>query len=148
MESIKKAQKCNNNKAQVLNHSGEMYLGMGRVQEAEELFKKAEKEDPRWAYSYINHAVLVLQMTQDFIQCAKLLDKAITVDPSCVTAYLQKAQLHMLLQEWENAKDALERGLKEARTSTDLHQVFAMKETVKYQLEATEKYSASLKTGN
>ena len=148
MESIKKAQKCNGNKAQVLNHSGEMYMGMGRVQEAEEFFKKAEKEDKRWAYSYINHAILVLQINQDFIECAKLLDRAIAVDPSCVTAYLQKAQLHMLLQEWDNAKEALENGLKEARTSTDLHQVYAMKETVKYQLEATEKYSASLKTTN
>lgn len=145
---MKRALKCNQNKAQVLNHFGELYLTMGRVQEAEDCFKKAQKEDPRWAYSYVNHAVLIIQTTQDCLACGKLLDKALAVDPSCVNAYLQKAQLHMLLQEWEQTKEMLEKGLKEARTEIDIQQVCALQETVKYQLEATEKYQATLKAEN
>lgn len=147
IESMKRGLACGDpNRAQVLNHFGELYLSMGRVKEAEDCFAKAQKENPRWVYSYVNQATLVLQTQQDYLGAGKLLKKAMTIDKTCVSVYLQMAQLHMLCQEMEEATEMLDKGLQEARTENDMQQVFAMKETMTYQRAAMDKYQDSLKT--
>ena len=110
---MKRALACSGNKAQAYNHFGELYMTMGRLGEAEDCFVKAQKADPRWAYAYVNQAVLALQKSQDCLTANSLLEKAIKVDPTCVNAYLQMAQLHMLLQEWDPTKEMLEKAFKE-----------------------------------
>ena len=126
IENMKRAVACGRNRVQVQNHFGELYLGMGRLAEAEAAFKKAIELDPLWAYSYVNQAMIALQMTQDYLKAANLLKKAIEVDPNCIPAYLQLSQLHMLLQEWDDKKETLDKALKVARTDTDLKSVCSM----------------------
>lgn len=94
MESMKRAVACGKNRAQVFNHFGELCMAMGLFSDADMNFKKAEEADKDWAYSYVNEATYYLQTTQDYLKASDLLKKAIKIDPSCINAYLQLAQLH------------------------------------------------------
>lgn len=145
MESMKRAVACGKNRAQVFNHFGELCMALGLFSDADMNFKKAEEADKDWAYSYVNEATYYLQTTQDYLKASDLLKKAIKIDPSCINAYLQLAQLHMLLQEWDDANSILDSALKEAVSYSDITSVYTSKESSTYQLKTLQKYQTSLK---
>ena len=87
----------------------------------------------------------MLQTTQDYLKASELLKKAIQIDPSCINAYIQLSQLHMLLQEWDDAKSVLDEAFKQAVSSSDLISVCSSQESLTYQFKTLQKYQASLK---
>lgn len=145
MESMKRAIACGKNRAQVYNHFGELCMALGVFNDADMYFKKAIEADKDWAYSYVNEATYMLQTTQDYLKASELLKKAIQIDPSCINAYIQLSQLHMLLQEWDDAKSVLDEAFKQAVSSSDLISVCSSQESLTYQFKTLQKYQASLK---
>ena len=111
-----------------------------RLGEAEELFKKAIEKDRTWPYSYVNLATLELQARNDYLKAFEYLEKAIQVDGTCVAAFVQRAQLYMLMQENAKASEDLEKAMAQCRTSSDLKQVCGMKISLQFQTEALEKF--------
>lgn len=140
IESMKRAVSCQDCPAAVWVHYGELMNMMARLGEAEELFKRAIEKDKTWPYSYVNLATLELQARNDYLKAFEYLGKAIQVDASCVAAFVQRAQLYMLMQENEKASEDLERAMAQCRTSSDLKQVCGMKISLRFQTEALEKY--------
>ena len=145
LQNMKRAIGCGNNKAQVQNHYSEVLMQIGQYGEAEATIKKAIDLDDKWPYSYINYATYVLQVKQDYLSAANYFKKALKVDPGCVTAMIQLAQLHMVLQEFDEATEILEKALKEAITENDIKQVCSLQISMEYQVNALEDYQQMLK---
>ena len=142
---MKRAIACGVNKAQVQNHYGEVLMTLGRFAEAETAFKKAIEIDNRWPYTYVNLATLELQTKQDFLKASNYFKKAIKIDSSCVNAMLQLAQLHILLQEFDEATDVLKTALEKAISENDVKQVCAIQISMEYQTGALNAYQQMLK---
>ena len=140
IENMKRAVSCQDCPAAVFVHYGEMMNMMTRLGEAEELFKKAIEKDRTWPYSYVNLATLELQARNDYLKAFEYLEKAIQVDGTCVAAFVQRAQLYMLMQENAKASEDLEKAMAQCRTSSDLKQVCGMKISLQFQTEALEKF--------
>lgn len=145
IQNIKRAIACGVNKAQVQNHYGEILMSLSQFNEAEAAFKKALEFDVRWPYTYVNLATLVLQTKQDCLSASNYLKKAIKIDPSCVNAMLQLAQLHTLLQEFDESVSILKNALEQAITENDVKQVCSMMIGMEYQMQALEHYQQLLK---
>ena len=142
---MKRAIACNKNQAQVQNRYGELLMCLSRVSEAESAFKKAIEYDSRWPYTYVNLANLIIQTQQDCLSASNYYKKAIKIDHGCVSAMLQLAQLHTILQEFDDATSVLKNALEEAITENDIKQVCSMMIGMEYQVQALEKYQQLLK---
>ena len=146
IENMKRAVSCQDCPAAVFVHYGEMMNMMTRLGEAEELFKLAFEKDRTWPYSYVNLATLELQARNDYLKAFEYLEKAIQVDGTCVAAFVQRAQLYMLMQENAKASEDLEKAMAQCRTSSDLKQVCGMKISLQFQTEALEKFQPPIVT--
>lgn len=145
LQNIKRAIACGVNKVQVQNHYGELLMSISRMNEAEAAFKKALEYDVRWPYTYVNLASLVLQTKQDCLSASNYYKKAIKIDPGCVSAMLQLAQLHVILQEFDEATSILKNALDQAITENDIKQTCSMMIGMEYQVRALEQYQQMLK---
>ena len=145
IDNMKHAVACGKVHAAVWVHYGELLNMMSCITEAESKFRKAVEVDPQWPYSYVNLAMVELQARNDYLKAFEYLDKATKIDGSCVTAFLQKAQLHMLMQENDAAKEELKKALEQCRALTDLKQVCGMEISLQFQVEALEKYQKIIK---
>ena len=86
-----------------------VYQESGKLQEADELYKKGQEKNPENANLIVYRALLYLQQTGDVTKALEDMNKAVVMDDKCEFAFETIGQIEIQKGNFEGAKAAFEK---------------------------------------
>mmetsp|Transcript_20888 Transcript_20888/g.45310 ORF Transcript_20888/g.45310 Transcript_20888/m.45310 type:complete len:659 (-) Transcript_20888:76-2052(-) len=147
-QQLDAAERVEPNSSEVQSYRGELHFTQGEMEQARVQFEKAMKLEPNNPTPYVNAAMAILNtppspgsnMQIDAKSAMELLERALSVDPQFMAAYVQLGQLKLgtatQLVEARQVIELYDRALENCRTTEDLKELCSMRILAVAQVEA------------
>ncbi|KAI5752023.1 mitochondrial import receptor subunit TOM70-like [Diaphorina citri] len=108
---------------------------------AEEYFNRSIRVDPENASLYVHRAMLMLQARGNVDEAIKLIEKAISIDKSCMFAYETLGTIEVQRGRLEEAVKCFNKALPLARDEAELSHIYSLRDAAIAQMKVCERYN-------
>merc|ERR1719234_463611 len=116
-----------------------VYQESGKLQEADELYKKGHEKNPENANLIVYRALLYLQQTGDVSKALEDMNKAVVMDDKCEFAYETIGQIGIQKGNLEGARDAFKKAIPLVNTELEMAHLFGLSESANAKIVAKKK---------
>jgi len=110
----------------------------GKFEDAEKIFKKAQEVQPSNANNVVHRGLMTLQWKGDVQQTLKLLEEALTIDPTCQYAYEIRGTIEVQRGNLSDAVKSFKQAIALSNSENEMAHLFSLMEAAEVQVKVAK----------